>query len=96
MVQYRMLKTQALELLGGSPAAAARAIGVTYQAVNQWPEELPRRIEDRVLAACARASIPIPHELVNSATSPTNIAPGAAGAFADKLVAAATVGDATP
>ncbi len=45
-----MQKAKAIELLGGSIGAAAEAIGVSYQAVNQWPEELPRRIEDRVLA----------------------------------------------
>lgn len=49
-----MKKTEAIELLGGSVTAAAAAIGVSYQAVNQWPEELPARIEDRVLAALAR------------------------------------------
>ncbi|WPH22287.1 Cro/CI family transcriptional regulator [Variovorax paradoxus] len=49
-----MKKTEAIELLGGSVTAAAAAIGVSYQAVNQWPEDLPARIEDRVLAALAR------------------------------------------
>ncbi len=54
MVQWRMLKAKAIELLGGSVATAAEAIGVTYQAVDKWPEELPPRIADRVLAALAR------------------------------------------
>ncbi|NVM91111.1 hypothetical protein FHT32_004775 [Variovorax sp. SG517] len=49
-----MKKTEAIELLGGSITATAAAIGVSYQAVNQWPEDLPARIEDRVLAALAR------------------------------------------
>lgn len=49
-----MLKTEAINLLGGSVSAAADAIGVTYQAVDKWPDELPRRIEDRVLAALWR------------------------------------------
>lgn len=49
-----MHKAQAIELLGGTTAAAAHAIGVTYQAVDKWPEVLPRRIEDRVLAALYR------------------------------------------
>ena len=54
MVQWRMLKQKAIELLGGSIAATADAIGITYQAVNQWPDELPDRIADRVYAALAR------------------------------------------
>jgi hypothetical protein len=49
-----MLKTRAIELLGGSFSAAADAIGITYQAVEKWPALLPRRIEDRVIAAIAR------------------------------------------
>ena len=50
-----MLKTEAIKLLGGSPTAAASAIGITPQAVSQWPDELPERIADRVYAALARA-----------------------------------------
>lgn len=49
-----MLKSKAIELLGGTTASAAAAIGVTYQAIDKWPDELPARIEDRVLAALAR------------------------------------------
>lgn len=49
-----MLKTKAIELLGGTVASAAKAIGVSYQAVDKWPDELPERIADRVLAAQAR------------------------------------------
>lgn len=51
-----MRKEHAIELLGGSIGAAAEAIGVSYQAVNKWPEVLPRRIEDRVYAALWRKS----------------------------------------
>ena len=51
MVQLRMLKTEAIHLLGGSISAAAAAIGVTYQAVDKWPDVLPKRIVDRVQAA---------------------------------------------
>ena len=53
-----MLKAKAIELLGGTTASAAAAIGVSYQAVVKWPEELPVRIEDRVLAALARKHLP--------------------------------------
>ena len=49
-----MKKAQAIALLGGSVAAAARAVGVSSSAVSQWPDELPSRIEDRVLAVLAR------------------------------------------
>lgn len=58
MVQYGMDKAKAIELLGGSTAAAAEAIGVTYQAVDKWPDPLPPRIEDRVLAVLARRHLP--------------------------------------
>lgn len=53
-----MLKTKAIELLGGTIPAAAEAIGISYQAVNQWPETLPDRIADRVYAALARKTLP--------------------------------------
>lgn len=49
-----MQKSKAIELLGGTVAAAANAIGVTYQAVDKWPDILPDRIADRVLAVQAR------------------------------------------
>jgi len=55
-----MLKQKAIELLGGSITAAADAIGISYQAVNQWPDELPSRIADRVYAALARQQGAIP------------------------------------
>ena len=60
-----MQKTKAIELLGGSIASAAKACGVSYQAVNQWPDELPERIADRVLAAQARKHLP--PELIGTA-----------------------------
>lgn len=53
-----MHKSKAIELLGGTVAAAANAIGVTYQAVDKWPDILPDRIADRVLAAQARKHLP--------------------------------------
>jgi hypothetical protein len=49
-----MEKAKAIELLGGSVPAAAKAVGVTRSAVGQWPDILPGRIEDRVLAVLAR------------------------------------------
>jgi len=49
-----MTKTQAIKKLGGTPTLAAAAIGITTQAVSQWPETLTPAIEDRVIAALAR------------------------------------------
>ena len=49
-----MEKLKAIELLGGTPSIAARAIGITPQAVNDWPEVLTPRIADRVQAALVR------------------------------------------
>jgi hypothetical protein len=40
----------------GSVRATADAVGVSSQAVSQWPDPLPPRIEDRVVAALARRS----------------------------------------
>lgn len=59
-----MKKQQAIDLLGGSVSSTAQAIGVEYQAVAKWPDVLPRRIEDRVIAALARQGKPIPSDLI--------------------------------
>jgi transcriptional regulator with XRE-family HTH domain len=53
-----MSKDRAIALLGGSMSEAARRIGVTVSAISQWPEVLPARLEDRVLAALARVHLP--------------------------------------
>jgi len=50
-----MKKSEAIELLGGTVSEAAKAIGINPQAVTQWPDELPNRISDRVIAAVARS-----------------------------------------
>jgi hypothetical protein len=55
-----MQKTLALELLGGTVAKAAEAIGINSQAISQWPDELPPRLADRVIAACVRKGIKVP------------------------------------
>lgn len=49
-----MTKTDAIRALGGTISSAARAIGITPQAVGQWPDELPPAIRDRVQAALWR------------------------------------------
>ena len=59
-----MEKTRAIELLGGSVGSAAKAIGINSQAISQWPDTLPPRLVDRVIAALAREGKPIPTELV--------------------------------
>lgn len=53
-----MDKTEALRLLGGSATSAAAAIGISPQAVSQWPAKLPAAIADRVQAAIARKHLP--------------------------------------
>jgi hypothetical protein len=53
-----MRKLWALEQLGGSVTTAAAACRVSASAVTQWPDELPDRIADRVLAAIARKHLP--------------------------------------
>ena len=53
-----MLKTQAIDLLGGTVTAAAHAIGISYSAVSQWPDELPPRIADRVYAVWGKKNMP--------------------------------------
>jgi hypothetical protein len=53
-----MLKTKAIELLGGSSHSAAKSIGITYQAVEKWPDILPQRIADRVLGVYFRINKP--------------------------------------
>ena len=53
-----MHKTQAIELLGGTITEAAKAIGISYNAVYQWPDELPPRIADRVYAVWGKKNMP--------------------------------------
>lgn len=52
-----MLKSEALQLLGGSLKSAAKHIGITPQAISGWPEELTPSIRDRVQAALWRESV---------------------------------------
>ena len=53
-----MTKAQAIQLIGPTMAEAATAVGVTRQAIKLWPDPLPARIEDRVLAVQARRHLP--------------------------------------
>lgn len=61
-----MKKTLALELLGGTVAKAADAICISSSALSQWPDELPNRLIDRVIAACTRRNIPVPDEVLHA------------------------------
>lgn len=49
-----MLKQEAIELLGGTATQAAKAIGITAQAVSGWPDQLTPALRDRVQAALYR------------------------------------------
>lgn len=53
-----MDKAKAIDALGGTISLAAEAIGISYQAVEKWPDTLPDRIADRVIAAIARKELP--------------------------------------
>lgn len=53
-----MRKATAIKLLGGTVTSAAAEVGVTPSAITQWPDELPSRLSDRVLAALARKHLP--------------------------------------
>ena len=55
-----MLKTEAIEILGGTVTSAARAVGVSPQAVSLWPDVLTDAIRDRVQAAMWRQSKQFP------------------------------------
>lgn len=62
-----MTKTEALDLFDGKTVKCAEAVGVTYQAISQWPEELPQRLSDRVIAAAYRKGLLPPREKEGSA-----------------------------
>lgn len=54
-----MKKTTAIELLGGTPLLASRAMGYkSRHAVYMWPDELPRVTADRVAGVLARMEKP--------------------------------------
>lgn len=65
-----MMKSEAIDLLGGELSAAADAMDISYQAVSKWPDVLPRRISDRVLGACTRRGIDIPLQFLEGEPNP--------------------------
>lgn len=48
-----MLKSDVVRIFG-SISAIARAVDITPEAVVQWPDILPKRLQDRVIAAAVR------------------------------------------
>lgn len=64
-----MLKSEAIHLLGGEVATAAELLGISYQAVDKWPDVLPPRISDRVLGACLRHGIDVPAQFLDAKVS---------------------------
>lgn len=62
-------KQQAIEMLGGSQTAAAKALGITYQAVRKWPEALTPDIENRLIGMLVRRRRKVPPWLIS--TKPT-------------------------
>ena len=61
-----MDKRQAIDELGGTIAQAAAAIGISAQAVSDWPDTLPPRIADRVQAALYRRIVQGRDQLENN------------------------------
>jgi len=49
-----MEKARAIKCFG-TVLNLAQAIGIKHQAIYGWPDDLPPRIEDRVIAALLRA-----------------------------------------
>lgn len=49
-----MTKTEAVKMFGNSRRKLAEALGITTQAVGQWPEQLSQRVADRTLGALYR------------------------------------------
>lgn len=52
-------KQAAIDLFGGV-TNTAKAVGVGSAAISNWPDILPPRILDRVIAACVREGIEVP------------------------------------
>lgn len=54
-----MKKIEAIAMFG-SPKDLAAALGVTRQAIYQWPEDLSQEASDRVIGAAARLGKAMP------------------------------------
>jgi hypothetical protein len=75
-----MLKSKAIEVLGGTPTSAAAAMRISASAVSQWPEVLHEALQVRVLAALARRHLPraLLDDLQAASTPPGGDCPDAA------------------
>lgn len=60
-------KQEAIRIFGGTMKAVGDALGISRQAVYQWPEELPQDTSDRLVGAAIRLKL-LP--LGNDAASP--------------------------
>ena len=58
-----MRKQRAIALFGEGHAPIAAAVEISTQAVSDWPDPLPRRIADRVIAAAWRLGIELPDDI---------------------------------
>jgi len=56
-VQPVLMKDEAIVLLGGSAKEVSRKIGITEQAVRNWPAVLSAKLRDRVQAALWREMV---------------------------------------
>lgn len=50
-------KQEAIQIFGGSMRAVGDALGISRQAVYQWPEELPQDTSDRLVGAAIRLKL---------------------------------------
>ena len=59
MTNSDMTKAEAVQLFGNKNRLAI-AVGISRQAISQWPDILPARLADRVIAAASRKGIAVP------------------------------------
>jgi hypothetical protein len=65
-----MDKTAAI-LAFDSVAELATALAISRQAIYKWPDKLPTRIADRVIAAAVRCGSDVPQEWIANDQRPT-------------------------
>lgn len=63
MLSCGMDKDRVINFFGGRNEAA-EAIRCTAQAISEWPQDLPPRIQDRVIAAIVRQGKKVPADLL--------------------------------
>lgn len=51
MTSETISKAQAADLFGGTLTSLARALGITKQAINNWPDQLSDRQTNEVIGA---------------------------------------------